>query len=31
MPKYRITAPNGKVYEVNAPDGAAQADILAYV
>jgi hypothetical protein len=31
MPKYRITAPDGKTYEVNAPDGASQDDVLAYV
>lgn len=30
MPKYRITAPDGKSYEVNAPDGASQEDVLAY-
>ena len=31
MPKYRITAPNGKTYEVSAPDGASQDQVLAYV
>lgn len=30
MPKYRITAPDGKSYEVTAPEGATQADVLAY-
>jgi len=30
MPKYRITAPDGKSYEVNAPDGATQEQVLAY-
>lgn len=30
MPKYRVTAPNGKTYEVNAPDGATQEEVLAY-
>lgn len=30
MPKFRITAPDGKSYEVNAPDGASQQDVLAY-
>jgi hypothetical protein len=31
MPKYRITSPDGRVYEVTAPDGASQADVMAYV
>lgn len=31
MPKYRITAPDGKTYDVNAPDGASQDDVLKYV
>lgn len=31
MPKYRITAPDGKTYEINAPDGASQDDVLQYV
>jgi hypothetical protein len=31
MPKYRITSPDGRTYEVTAPDGASQADVMAYV
>lgn len=31
MPKYRIKAPDGKTYEVTAPEGATQAQVLAYV
>lgn len=31
MPKYRVTAPDGKTVEVTAPEGASQADVLAYV
>lgn len=30
MPKYQITAPDGKKFEVNAPDGATQDEVLAY-
>lgn len=30
MPKFRITAPDGKSYEVTAPEGASQEDVLAY-
>src|SRR6185437_6837647 len=30
MPKYRITAPDGHTLEITAPDGASQADVLAY-
>jgi hypothetical protein len=30
MPKYRITGPDGQSYEVNAPDGASEQDVLAY-
>jgi hypothetical protein len=30
MPKYRITGPDGGTYEVNAPDNASEADVLAY-
>lgn len=30
MPKFRITAPDGGTYEVTAPDGASQADVLSY-
>lgn len=31
MAKYRITGPDGGTYEVTAPDGASEADILSYV
>ncbi|HZO86264.1 MAG TPA: hypothetical protein VFC26_13675 [Verrucomicrobiae bacterium] len=31
MPQYTITSPNGKTYDVTAPDGASQEDILAFV
>lgn len=31
MAKYRITGPDGAVYEVSAPDGATEAQVLAYV
>ena len=30
MAKYKITGPDGKTYEVNAPDGASEQDVLAY-
>lgn len=30
MPKFRVTSPDGKTFEVNAPDGATEADALAY-
>lgn len=30
MPTYRITAPDGKSYDVNAPEGASQDDVLAF-
>jgi hypothetical protein len=30
MPKYRITSPDGSTYEVNAPDGASDADVMAF-
>lgn len=30
MPKYRITGPDGQSYDVNAPDGASEQDVLAY-
>lgn len=30
MPKYRITSPDGQSYEVTAPDGATEAEVLAY-
>jgi len=31
MPKFDVTAPDGKVYEVNAPEGATQDDAIKYV
>jgi hypothetical protein len=31
MAKYRITAPDGQSYEVNAPEGATEQDAMAYV
>jgi hypothetical protein len=31
MPKYVITSPDGKKYEVTAPEGASQNDVLAFV
>lgn len=31
MPTYRITSPDGKNYEITAPEGATQEDALAYV
>ena len=30
MPKYQITGPDGKAFEVTAPDGASESDVLAY-
>lgn len=30
MPKYDITGPDGKTFEINAPDGATEAEVLAY-
>jgi hypothetical protein len=30
MPTYRITAPDGKSYDVTAPEGASEQDVLAY-
>lgn len=30
MPKYRITGPDGNAYEVTAPEGATEQDVLAY-
>ena len=30
MPRYEITAPDGRRFEVTAPEGASQADVLAY-
>ncbi len=31
MPKYAVTAPDGKIYDVNAPDGATEQDAISYV
>jgi len=31
MPRYEVTAPNGKRYEVNAPEGATPEQVMAYV
>jgi len=31
MAKYRVKGPDGATYEVNAPDGASEADVMAYV
>lgn len=31
MPKYRITGPDGANYEVDAPEGASEHDVMAYV
>lgn len=31
MPAYTVTAPDGKTYDVNAPEGATQEDAIAYV
>jgi hypothetical protein len=30
MPKFEITSPDGKLFEITAPEGATQADVLAY-
>lgn len=30
MPKYKISGPDGQSYEINAPDGATEEDVLAY-
>lgn len=30
MPKYRITAPDGNTYEITAPEGASEDEVLAY-
>lgn len=30
MPKYRITAPDGNTYEITAPEGASEQEVLAY-
>jgi len=31
MPKYRVTGPDGATYEVNAPEGASEQDVMAFV
>lgn len=31
MPKYRVTGPDGATYEVTAPEGASESDVMAYV
>lgn len=31
MAKYRVTGPDGKTYDVNAPDGATEGDAISYV
>ena len=31
MPLYEVTAPNGKVYEVNTPEGASEQDAINYI
>jgi hypothetical protein len=31
MPQFNVTAPTGKTYTVNAPEGATQADVIQYV
>lgn len=30
MPKFRITGPDGQTYDINAPEGASEQDVLAY-
>lgn len=30
MGKYRVTSPDGQTYEINAPEGASEADVMAY-
>ena len=30
MPKYRVTGPDGATYEINAPEGASEQDVLAF-
>lgn len=30
MAKYRVTAPDGSTYEISAPDGASEAEVMAY-
>lgn len=30
MPNYRITSPDGRTFDITAPDGASQADVLSY-
>lgn len=31
MPKYRVTSPDGAIFDVDAPEGASEADAIAYV
>lgn len=31
MPKYRVTGPDGAAYEIEAPEGATEADVMGYV
>ena len=31
MPKFNVTAPDGTIYSVNAPDGATEDDAIAYI
>lgn len=30
MPTYRVTSPEGKTYDITAPDGASESDVMAY-
>ena len=31
MPNYRITSPDGRTFNVNAPEGATKEDAIAYI
>src|SRR5690606_20590001 len=31
MPKYRVTGPDGQTYDVTAPEGATEEEVMAYV